>query len=233
MILFMGIAPALAVVNYTVRPGDSLSTIAESYSLPLNTLLKYNNISNPDRISVGQVLRIPDQDDLAAAEEAEKQTTDTQAAATPNPDTAQPPLRQLTRRELEEARTKWVQEQQKQQPGSNLVQAAQRFAGTPYRWGGLTSRGMDCSGLVVRAMLAQGKRVPHNAASLYRMGQPVSFPDLQPGDLVFFNTTGNAVSHVGIWVGSNKFVHASCSRGVVVDEMAGYYSRRLVGARRL
>ena len=82
-------------------------------------------------------------------------------------------------------------------------------------------------------MIAQGRRVPHHAATLFNMGKKVAFGDLQPGDLVFFVTEGRAVSHVGIWVGNNRFIHASCARGVVIDEMIGYYARHLVGARRL
>jgi cell wall-associated NlpC family hydrolase len=120
------------------------------------------------------------------------------------------------------------------QRGDEIAAVARTFTGSPYRRGGLSSRGIDCSGLAVRALGTQGINAPHNAAMLFRMGTRVSYAQLQPGDLVFFNTRGAGVSHVGIWLGDNKFVHAARpGRGVVVDRMRGYYSRRLLGARRL
>jgi cell wall-associated NlpC family hydrolase len=65
------------------------------------------------------------------------------------------------------------------------------------------------------------------------MGIPVPYAQLQPGDLVFFHTTRSGVSHVGIWVGNNTFIHASCKYGVTQQKLVGYYAERLVGARRL
>jgi len=276
--VLLGIEPVLAEVSYTVRPGDTLFTIAENFSVPLNTLLTYNHIGNPDRITPGQILRIPGVGEEPAATEP---ATAPQPAAQPNPAgtnqsasqpavakpeppvvkpapvappapqptppapkatprarrSAQrvepPPSRQFTGRELLEARAAMVEERQAGQK-PNVVLAAQALTGTRYRWGGLSSRGIDCSGLVVRAMLADGKHVPHHAATLSRMGKAVAYKDLQPGDLVFFATAGGSrVSHVGIWVGNNHFLHASCSHGVVEEELTGYYARRLVGARRL
>ncbi|MHB9025977.1 MAG: C40 family peptidase [Armatimonadota bacterium] len=146
----------------------------------------------------------------------------------------------LTGRELLLKRQQLLAERAQSQPAAapdnsraGIVAAARAYLGTRYSRGGLSSRGIDCSGLVVRAMAAMNKRVPHQSAQLYRMGVKVKYADLQPGDLVFFNTTGRGVSHVGIWIGDNKFIHASSSRGVTIDRLAGYYSRRLVGAKRL
>ncbi|HEY3417436.1 MAG TPA: NlpC/P60 family protein [Armatimonadota bacterium] len=116
---------------------------------------------------------------------------------------------------------------------AGIVSTARNYLGAPYSRGGLSYRGIDCSGLVVRAMATLNRRVPHHAATLYHMGTKVVYDDLEPGDLLFFNTLGSGVSHVGIWIGENKFIHASCSRGVTVSELKGYYSRRLVGARRI
>jgi cell wall-associated NlpC family hydrolase len=82
-------------------------------------------------------------------------------------------------------------------------------------------------------MAVLGKDVPHHAATLYQMGTPVSYEQLRPGDLVFFHTTGPGVTHVGIWLGHNQFIHASCTHGVTVEKLKGYYAQRLVGARRI
>lgn len=117
----------------------------------------------------------------------------------------------------------------------DLVDTALGYRGVPYRYAGTTSRGMDCSGLVYRVLAAHGIRAPHSSRALYALGQPVSRKDLQRGDLVFFHTRGRGISHVGIYIGEGKFVHASSSgRQVEVDRLdTGYYAQRFVGARRL
>ncbi len=119
--------------------------------------------------------------------------------------------------------------------GQSLVEAAMQYRGVRYRYGGMTSRGMDCSGLVARVLATQGIDAPHNSRALYRLGHAVSCSQLQPGDLVFFNTNGRGISHVGIYVGEGKFIHASSGRGRVrIDTLEeGYYFRKYVGARRI
>lgn len=125
--------------------------------------------------------------------------------------------------------------EERQPAGRDLVESALQYRGVPYRYAGMTSRGMDCSGLVARVLLAHGIRAPHNSAALYRLGQAVSREDLRPGDLVFFNTTGKGISHVGIYVGDGEFVHASSGKGEVRTDTleSGYYAKRYVGARRI
>jgi len=84
-------------------------------------------------------------------------------------------------------------------------------------------------------LLSHGIKAPHSSRQLYKLGKPVSRDQLQPGDLVFFNTNGRGISHVGIYIGDQKFVHASSAGGKVrVDPLdTGYYQRRYVGARRV
>ena len=120
-------------------------------------------------------------------------------------------------------------------PGKQLATRALQFRGVPYRWAGMSSRGMDCSGLVARVLLEHGIRAPHNSAALFKLGTRIRFRQLAAGDLLFFNTTRRGISHVGIFLGEGKFVHASSvSRGVITSSLyEPYYSRRLVGARRL
>jgi cell wall-associated NlpC family hydrolase len=94
---------------------------------------------------------------------------------------------------------------------------------------------MDCSGLVARVLNSHGITAPHNSRALYRLGKAVARKDLRSGDLVFFHTRGRGISHVGIYMGGGKFVHASSGKGRVrVDTLdEGYYARRYVGARRV
>lgn len=119
--------------------------------------------------------------------------------------------------------------------GHKLAAKALSYQGVPYRWAGMTSRGMDCSGLVSRVLKDTGVKAPHNAAALSKLGVPVSYKDLQRGDLVFFKTRGHRIGHVGVYLGDDRFVHASSGTGrVVVTSLSDpYYSRRLVCARRV
>lgn len=106
--------------------------------------------------------------------------------------------------------------------------------GTPYRYSGSTPRGFDCSGLVHYAYYKAGIRVPRSTTAQYRHARPVALKNLQPGDLVFFSTAHRSVSHVGIYAGNGRFIHAP-SRGRVVsyDSLNDpYWKKRLVAAGR-
>lgn len=120
---------------------------------------------------------------------------------------------------------------------SDVALAALSLLDVRYTWGGRgPATGFDCSGLV-RHVFAEGagRKVTGNSAQLASQSFPVDSNDLQPGDLVFFNTLGPAFSHVGVYVGSGKFVHASNERtGVRVDKLSNsYYAKRFEGARSL
>jgi len=120
--------------------------------------------------------------------------------------------------------------------GRPLLDLALAYRGVPYRWGGADRDGLDCSGLIVRAVADAGHRAPHSAASLYRLGEPVAADDLRPGDLVFFRDTYKpGISHVGLHLEGSRFVHASSAAGKVTvgDLNRPYYRQKYAGARRL
>lgn len=106
-----------------------------------------------------------------------------------------------------------------------------------YQFGGSNPEaGLDCSGMVRYVYKnALGVDLPHNAAAIARLAKPVERDALQSGDLVFFNTLGYAFSHVGIYIGDNKFVHAPSSKGRVrVESLANtYFASRYLGGRTL
>lgn len=120
---------------------------------------------------------------------------------------------------------------------SDLVMSAMGFLGVPYRYGGSSvDTGFDCSGLV-RAVFEQsvGKVLPRRADQQAAVTETIERTDLKPGDLVFFNTMKRAFSHVGIYVGDGKFIHAPRAGATVrVEDMRGaYWQTRFNGARRV
>ena len=118
----------------------------------------------------------------------------------------------------------------------SMLKSINKYKGVPYKWGGATMRGMDCSGFTMKVFAESAKRsLPHHAASQYKLGTKISRRRLKFGDLVFFrDIESKGVSHVGIYVGNDNFVHASLSKGVVTSSMnQPYYKKRYVSARRL
>ncbi len=115
-----------------------------------------------------------------------------------------------------------------------VTRTALRYVGVPYVWGGTSFNGVDCSGFVQAVFEHNGIDLPRTADSQFEVGRPVKMRDLQPGDLVFFETYTEGASHVGIYLGGGRFIHASSSEGVRVDDLAmDYYASRYLGARRL
>jgi cell wall-associated NlpC family hydrolase len=120
---------------------------------------------------------------------------------------------------------------------SDLVGHAMGFLGVPYRYGGTSlETGVDCSGFV-RAVFEQsvGKLLPRRASEQAAVTESITRDELKPGDLVFFNTMKRAFSHVGIYLGEGKFIHAPRSGGSVrVEDMRmAYWQARFNGARRV
>jgi len=115
---------------------------------------------------------------------------------------------------------------------TELTRSALRFLGVPYSFGGTSSSGFDCSGFVQHVFAMLGIALPRTADAQYDVGHR-AVGGAHPGDLVFFDTYGG-VSHVGIYLGGGKFVHASSSHGVMVSRLSeSYWATRYVGAKRL
>ncbi len=116
--------------------------------------------------------------------------------------------------------------------GQEVVKEARMWLGVKYRLGGQTRRGVDCSGLTMMVFKRFGVSLPHWDDKQYRMGAKVAKGQERPGDLVFFNEHGRGISHVGIYAGNGKLVHASDYFGEVTESQMKYV-KGYVGARRM
>lgn len=118
---------------------------------------------------------------------------------------------------------------------SKMMREISRYMGVPYLYGGTTAQGIDCSGYTMLVYKnAIGKSLPRSAAEQAKVGRSIRLEDLKFGDLVFFNTTGEQYSHVGIYLGDDLFAHASVTLGVTISSLqSSYYEKRYVGARRV
>ncbi len=121
---------------------------------------------------------------------------------------------------------------------SRLARVVDSYLGIPYKWGGTTRAGMDCSAFT-RAIFREtyGVELPRSSKQIYGVGRAIpQEQSLKPGDMVFFKNTysGPGVSHVGIYLGNGRFAHASSSKGGTITPLDNpYFQPRYIGARRV
>jgi len=117
----------------------------------------------------------------------------------------------------------------------NLRKEVNLWLGTPYRYGGNTQKGVDCSGFVNAVYLSVYHiQLPRSSKEIYARCKKISLRDLQEGDLVFFDYEGKGVSHVGLYLSDGQYVHASTSKGVVISALDNAFSKKkFVGAGRI
>ena len=123
-------------------------------------------------------------------------------------------------------------------PSDDISMYAVSLVGSPYRLGGTSpDSGLDCSGFVDHVFQqVTGIKLPHDSLAISETTEPLDQTALQPGDLVFFNTLNRAFSHVGIYLGDERFVHATSSRtgSVMISRLSDrYWHERFDGARRV
>lgn len=117
---------------------------------------------------------------------------------------------------------------------SKMDTVISKTLGTAYKTGGTSTAGFDCSGFTKYVFTKMGLTLPRTSKAQYKVGTPVARNQLRSGDLLFFNTLGNGVSHVGIYVGNGKFAQSSSSRGVTITSLnQAYWANRYIGAKRV
>jgi len=115
-----------------------------------------------------------------------------------------------------------------------LKASVSEVVGTPYKWGGTTVNGFDCSGFLLYIFKQFDVKLPRTSKTQASQGTEVAKSQLREGDLVFFNTSGKGISHAGVYVGGGKFAHSSSSKGVTITSLSdSYYKKRYVTARRV
>lgn len=250
LVLFAAIpALSLADATYVVRKGDTLGKIARRHHVSVPKIKAANGLKGT-RLAVGTKLTIPGAKAspnrrkaraMPGAQRVERESTAAGVLEPGSPSESLP-----TEAELAEA-AKAVEppppagDSAPEAPKADeplkdrLLRVAQRMLSVPYRFGGTTLWGLDCSGFVQKAFAFLNRELPRSAREQFREGAAVEKANLSPGDLVFFRTYAKYPSHVGIYLGDNRFVHASSrDRKVTIESLeTPYYVKRYIGAKRL
>ena len=220
--------------TYKVKKSESLSRIAKKTGVSVSELKRLNNL-HKSRVKAGMVLALREKE---AAEEPPRKTArklqlrhsdlfnekdyEQSLAELAELD----PDQQVDLRKNAELKVDNIQE---------LKKSAYGFLGTRYRFGGSSKNGIDCSSFVQKVFRELEVSLPRTAREQFGVGVEVSPGDLQKGDLIFFRTYASYPSHVGIYLGNNKMIHASSrDRRVVISAMnTSYYRSRYLGAKRI
>lgn len=202
--------------TYTVRKGDNLYTIARKFNRKFNIdvdELKDINDLGTDRLKPGQKL-------FLEPREEQDEMTNYEAI--------------LSQAQIEKE-IKEVSESEELRLKDKLILFAKKLVNIPYRFGGNSLLGIDCSAFVQKVYGTIGINLPRSAREQFHEGRPVNTGELSIGDLVFFRTYAPFPSHVGIYLGDNLFIHASSrEKKVTIDNLTEpFYIKRFIGAKRL
>jgi peptidoglycan endopeptidase LytE len=203
--------------NYTVKKGDNIWKIAKKFNIDPDELMDINDLET-DLLKPGrkillepvfEVTEIKSHDAILSQTHIEDEIKKTS-------ESEEPDLKELSMKE-------------------RLILFAKKLLNIPYRFGGNSLLGIDCSAYVQKVYSLIGINLPRSAREQFSEGNPVDKEDLSIGDLVFFRTYASFPSHVGIYLGNNLFIHAS-SKGkkVTINSLeTPYYLKRFIGAKRL
>lgn len=201
--------------TYTVKRGDNIWKIAKKFGLSAEELMELNEL-DPEDLKPGQKLLLETQAEPADVKNYRAVISESRLVED---------IKALS--ESQELNSMGIKDR--------LILFAKKMLNVPYRFGGNTFMGIDCSAYVQKVFGFLDIHLPRSAREQFKIGESVSKEDLSIGDLVFFRTYASFPSHVGIYLGNNLFIHASSkNRRVSIDSLeTPYYIRRFIGARRL
>lgn len=217
--------------EHVVQAGETLRDIAATEKVDLGALIDLNAIDDPGLIRIGQVVLIPAPTTAVASSTAQLQ----QAAAPPAPAPSASPVATQPSAKPAKPVVKRIAPPPNA-PTDGLAGAALKQLGAPYVWGGSSPKGFDCSGFIWYLSRAVGRPVSRGLLGQYNSGAHPSRDELKAGDLVFFqNTYIPGLSHNGVYIGNNLFVHAADeTAGVTISSLTtAYWTAHWFGATRL
>ena len=201
--------------TYVVKRGDTLAKIAKKFNMDADDLMELNDLTSPE-ISAGQKLSLEETEDDDRVVESSREVA---------AEKIEEEIKEVS--ESEEFAEKTLRDK--------LIIFAKKMLNIPYKFGGSSIIGIDCSAYVKKVYGLLGVDLPRTARQQFTQGEAIDKDELSIGDLVFFRTYAPFPSHVGIYLGNNLFIHAS-SRGkkVTIDSLATpYYLKRFIGGKRL
>lgn len=197
--------------TYKVKSGDTLSKIAKRYGTSVSAIQKLNpSIKNINKIRVGQVIKV---NGTASATSSDVKPTTSKPASNP---TSNAQVSNSTK-------------------SSQLISAAKKYLGKPYKYGANGTSAFDCSSFTQRAFKDIGISIPRSSVAQSNIGKKVSTSAMAVGDLAFFDTDFDGkINHVGIYIGNNEMIHCGSSRGVEITKISSsYWKQRIVKAVRV
>lgn len=217
---------ANSVVTYQVKQGDTLTIISKQYNVSIDDLIKWNQLASADLIYVGQTLKIYPS---SAAVVNENQAVETEKTASEASAIDKVIEKQLANERMIQSGVS----EKGQAIYQNVLNLAYELIGTPYVYGGNTPEGFDCSGFVRYVFFNAGLNIERKSSEDYFMKDTTIVENPVPGDVVFFkNTIKEGISHMGIYIGDGKFIHAGTD-GVEISKLDyAYWKTRFVAFKR-
>jgi len=223
--------------SYTVAKGDTLPKIAKKTGKKMSELRRINNLK-ANKVKPGQVLALADTAatcDLTAARQTRGKRLELVNSELLNEQELSATLSELSDIDADTPVDLAKNLEERSTTFSTLQKSAYGFLGARYRFGGNSRYALDCSSFTQQVFREQKVSLPRTAREQFRVGNEVPRGDLRRGDLVFFRTYAPFASHVGIYLGNRKMIHASSAEHrVVISSMdTPYYLSRYLGARRI
>jgi cell wall-associated NlpC family hydrolase len=246
------LSAASRTTKHTIKSGDTLYAIAHKNHTTINKLRKLNHLKKGEALKVGKVLRVPTsakakkkslrlakknkKHSVKTTKHKKRQTEKKLASALKNIHSQKISKVKKHKFSLSDLIFKKSGSSVK---GKKLIALAKKKLGKRYVWGATGQKNtFDCSGLTTYVCKKNGIHIPRRAIEQSKYGKYVKRSELKPGDLVFFDTSKRHkgyVNHVGIYIGNNKFIHASSAKKkvIITSLNKNFYSKRYKGARRV